>query len=144
MAAGARQARLRAIGRLGRGGAWFGYRCDADGPRLVFGERGVIRPAPGGRQSRRRDVAVVAIAYFEEAAAGPPPELEAMQLDLAEAVRWLAAGEPDDARRRLLGQAVDAIDDGLRGEAISTLLRQAMAESGDSLELLAQRYRSRP
>jgi hypothetical protein len=133
--------RLRAIGRLGGRGDWFGYRFEADGPRLVFGNtQGVVRTPPAARRERRRDVATAAIAYFEELAASPPPELEATPVDLAEAVRWLVDIETDAPRRKRLVEAAEAIDDGLAGESVSGLLRDALGERRDSLELLTERY----
>jgi hypothetical protein len=136
--------RLSAVGRLVAGGPWFGYRLGADGPRLVFGdstEAGDVRePTARDAGLRRRDVALVAIAHFEEAAPAPPPELEATQRDLAEAVSWLIAGEAEGGRRRRLEEARDAIDDGLPGEVVSGLLREVFGESRETLELLRGRY----
>lgn len=135
--------RLRAIGRFAGRGDWFGYRFDADGPRLVFGNaQGAVRTPPAAQRERRRDVAVAAITYFEELAASPPPELEATQVDLAEAVRWLVETETDVLQRKRLVEAAEAIDDGLAGESVSGLLRDALGERGDSLELLTERYAS--
>jgi len=88
------------------------------------------------------------IAYFEEALDPPPPELEATQADLAGLLAWIAKAETDAARSRLIGQALDAIDDGLAGDAVVARLSEARRglgseanEQADAIDLLAQRVR---
>jgi hypothetical protein len=128
-----------AIGRIRQDGPWIGFRPAADGYRFVVG-------APGGERSRQADVGLLldlAIAYFEEAFEDAPPELEATHADLSELVRHVAAQEDEVARRRLLDEAVDAIDDGLAGDAVATRLNAARAgkpdEQADPVDLLVTR-----
>ena len=82
----------------------------------------------------------LAIAYFEEAFEDAPPEIEATHADLGELVRHVAAREGDGARKRLLGEAVDAIDDGLAGDAVANRLNAARSgtadEQADPVDLL--------
>jgi hypothetical protein len=73
----------------------------------------------------------LAIAYFEEAFEDAPAELEATHADLSELVRHIASGEQDVARRRLLDEAVDAIDDGLAGDAVANRLSAARPGAAD-------------
>ncbi|TME32751.1 MAG: hypothetical protein E6I62_05450 [Chloroflexi bacterium] len=60
----------------------------------------------------------------------------------------LLAAETDAARSRLIGQALDAIDDGLAGDAVVARLSEARRglgseanEQDDAIDLLAQRVR---
>ena len=67
----------------------------------------------------------LAIAYFAEACDEAPPDLEATQSDLSALVRHLIGAEADPGRRALLGEAIDAIDDGLAGDAVAEKLEAA-------------------
>lgn len=103
--------------------------------------------AASGASTDRLDLLLVAIAYFSESMADPPSELEATHADLAALVGWLARVEPDKHLRGTLAEAVDAIDDGLAGEAVAGALARAAREMGgvrleseDPVELLMQRY----
>jgi hypothetical protein len=140
-----------AIGVIpGTDGAWVGVERDNDGFRLVYGEPATndLRPSSSGHAERREELKAVAAAYFEERLDDPPQELEAMQADLADVVRWLASAEPDAARQVSLNRAVDAIDDGLPGDVIVSHLNEARAgsperhEQVDAVDLLVRRYRA--
>jgi hypothetical protein len=139
----------RAIGRLTSGGVWVGLLRAARGWELVFGSpSGLLRPAVGERE--RELLLLAATAYFEERLADPPPELEATHQDLADLLAWLTASENDALRRRLLREALDAIEDGLAGETVIARLVAASggestagtAEPAEAVDRLLQAYRS--
>ena len=122
-----------AIGRIRPDGPWVGYQPAPDGYQLVAGHQGVTRM----RRATADALLVLAIAYFEEAFDDPPQELEASHEDLSALVRHLAADELDPQRRRLLDEAIDAIDDGLAGDAVANRLTAARTdEQADPVDLL--------
>jgi hypothetical protein len=135
---------LCAIGRIDQDGAWVGLSADDGTYRLAFGR-------PGGRvevvDASPMELLAVAMAYFEDALDDPPPDLDATQGDMAQLCRWLRAREPDAAAAALLGQAIDAIDDGLAvdvtvsrlGDVLRALTRNEQVEAVD---LLVRRYRA--
>jgi hypothetical protein len=137
-------AALCAIGRIDEDGAWVGLNADHGGYRLAFGR-------PGGSieivDASPVELLAVAMAYFEDALDDPPPDLDATQGDMAQLCRWLQAREPDAAAAALLGQAIDAIDDGLAvdvtvsrlGDVLRALTRNEQVEAVD---LLVRRYRA--
>jgi hypothetical protein len=110
-----------AIGRVREDGPWIGFQPGPAGYRVVAGRGSVVR----GRTADTDLLLALAIAWFEEAFDDPPAELEASQEDLSGLVRQLAASEPDPERRRALLEAVDAIDDGLAGDAVANRLSEA-------------------
>ena len=129
-----------AIGRLRPGGAWIGFGFRGDAGRIVLGTPKGLRDAPA-------DSAVLlalAIAHYAVAFDEAPPDLEATQSDLSALVRHLIEREPDAGRRALLGEALDAIDDGLAGDAVAGRLA-AVGIPGDDrvdpVELLLVRAR---
>lgn len=128
----------RAIGRIRPAGPWIGFVPAEDGYRLVVGSDAGVR----SREADRDLLLALAIAYFEEAFDDAPAELEATQADLSALVRHVAAREPDVARQRLLGESVDAIDDGLPGDAVANRLNAARArkadEQADPIDLLVE------
>ncbi|MDP9250293.1 MAG: hypothetical protein M3O78_02845 [Chloroflexota bacterium] len=127
-----------AVGRLAPQGPWIGFQPDAGGYSLVVGINGALR-------SSEADVDLLlslAIAYFTEALDEAPPEVEATQADLSALVAELAQRETDPETRRLLREALDAIDDGLAGDAVASRLvaaRPHRADSMDPIELLRMR-----
>ena len=116
-----------AIGRTSPNGPWIGFAVDADGYRVVAGD--------GGRERSRAADAVVllalAIAYFEEAFEDAPADREATHADLSALVRHVAEREERPALRVALAEAVDAIDDGLPGDAVAGRLGVAWAATAD-------------
>ena len=129
----------RAVGRWQPDGPWVGFRGGQHAYRLCVGAGDTIL-------SERADAEVLlalAIAYFEEALPGAPPDLEATQADISELVRFVAASETDSPRRMLLAEAIDAIDDGLAGDAVAGRLaacrRQTPTEQADPVDLLVAR-----
>jgi len=141
-------ARAAAVGRLGPHGPWLGFVAEAAGFRLVVAYPGsaAITKSPARGSRRLAELMAVAIAYFEEALDPAPPELEATQADLAALLRWIVQSETDDGRRRLVREALDAIDDGLAGDAVVARLSEArrglgseMTEQADAIDLLEAR-----
>ena len=87
-------------------------------------------------------ILALAIAHFAGALEEPPPDLEATQSDLSAVVRDLLDAEVDPARRVLLREALDAIDDGLAGDAVAEKLEAARShrdETVDPVELLSRK-----
>ena len=128
---------VAAIGRLeSNEGPWFGLIPDGDGYRLAYGDTaGEIRAVAAGARRARSDVLLAVIAYFEPETVPPPPDLEATQLDVAQAVRWLAgrSGQAADRHRTAdpdvraaLHRALDAIDDGLPADVVVAHLYDAL------------------
>jgi hypothetical protein len=133
---------VRAIGRLGSDGPWVGFTRAPDGHRLVFGgATGSVRVDGTDEPSRRRDgLVAAAIAFFLSSLPDPPAELEATQADIALLVRSLPAVPSDDPG--LLAQAreaLDAIDDGLPGDAVALHLGRLLPPGSDALEILQAR-----
>lgn len=126
----------RAIGRTREGGPWVGFAPTGGGYRLLVGMEDGVR----SREADADLLLALAIAYFEEAFPDPPPEVEATHADLSGLVRHVAALESDPARRLLLNEAVDAIDDGLAGDAVANRLNAARPgkadEQADAVDLL--------
>lgn len=136
-----------AVGRLSPGGPWVGFASVDGGYTLAFGDGLTERHATGGATARR-DLLCAALVYFDDGEA-PPDGLQATHGDVADLVRWLAATAPDEATRRLLRAAVDAIDDGLATDAVMLCLEEAATASGsrtareqaEPIDLLVERYR---
>lgn len=127
-----------AIGRTAEAGPWLGFQQTDAGYRFVVGTETDMR----SREADADLLLVLAIAYFEEAFVGPPAEVEATHADLSGMVRHVAALEQDPGRRLLLNEAVDAIDDGLGGDAVATRLNAARPgkadEQADPVDLLVE------
>jgi plasmid stabilization system protein ParE len=127
-----------AVGRLTPQGPWIGFQPAASGYRFVIGLNGALRSAEADGDL----LLALAIAYFTEAFEGAPPEMEATQADLSELITDLARRETDSEARRLLREVLDAIDDGLAGDAVAGRLaaaRPARTEPIDPIELLRTR-----
>ncbi len=117
---------LTAVGSLAPGGAWIGFARRRDGFHLACGNPdGSVTLSTSRSAARTDELLTVAIAYYEEALAPPPAQHEATQADLAGLLRWLADTETDPGRRPALDEAVDAIDDGLAGDAVVGRLADA-------------------
>jgi hypothetical protein len=127
-----------AIGRL-PDGRWIGFERSDGWYRLRLGVDDRSRTAEADADL----LLALAIAYFDDALDEPPPELEATQADLSELVRTLARAERDPARRRLLDEVVDAIDDGLAVDVVINRLTAARSgtseEQTDAVDLLLHR-----
>jgi hypothetical protein len=130
----------RAIGRLEPAGPWIGFGYRAGAPRLLVGRSDEILD----RAADRDLVLALAIAYFADACDDAPPELEATQSDLSRLVRHLLDGEAQPSIRAALLEAIDAIDDGLAGDAVAERLEAARshrADAVDPVELLLRKVR---
>jgi hypothetical protein len=88
----------------------------------------------------------LAIAYFEEALEPAPDDLAATHADIAALVRHVAEVEGEPPRRRLLQEAVDAIDDGLAADVVIARLGAALdpAWSDDPTARLVRQALSLP
>lgn len=126
----------RAIGRWRAGGPWIGFLAGPGSYRLCVGADDRLLSEEADADA----LLSLAIAYFEEALEAAPPDLEATHGDLSELVRFVAARETDPVRRAGLGEAIDAIDDGLAGDAVARRLaacRRGMKnEQADPVDLL--------
>jgi hypothetical protein len=120
----------RAIGRLEVDGPWIGFGYRQGLPRFVVGVADGMRDGAADRDL----LLALAIAYFADAGSAAPPELEATQSDLSLLVRRLMDDEADAPRRALLADAIDAIDDGLAGDAVATRLEAARAAGDDAVD----------
>ena len=130
----------RAIGRLEADGPWIGFGYRAGAPRFVVEAPGGILDRPAGTDL----ILALAIAYFADAARDAPQDLEATQSDLSTLVRHLMDAEADIERGSMLGEAIDAIDDGLAGDAVAEKLEAARSPrdgGADPVELLARTAR---
>lgn len=104
-------------------GEWVGFAPAVEGFRLVVGvgERDAVDEGP--QIDMRRALVALAIAYFEEVLDEPPPgAAEATHQDLAEMVQWLAESAMDPDEREAGREALDAVEDGLAGDAVSLVL----------------------
>ena len=126
-----------AVGRFGPEGPWVGFAPTLDDAyALVVGE------LPGGpRQlvADADDLLSLALAYFEESLDPPPDELAATHGDIGALVRHVAEQETDPIRRSLLGEAVDAVDDGLAVDATIARLTKALGDGADATIRLRRR-----
>jgi len=128
----------RSIGRLEPDGAWIGFDHPGDRYRfiLVAGDQQLVVVADTDL------LLALAIAHYTEAFSGGPPDLEATQADLSALVGQLVREAPDARQRALLTEALDAIDDGLAGDAVASRLaaaRVAGSAQADPVELLLAR-----
>ena len=130
----------RAIGRMGADGPWIGFGYRAGACHLVIGDVVGMRDIPADREL----VLALAIAHFAEAFDEAPPDIEATQSDLSALVRQVVGAEADPRLRAALDEAMDAIDDGLAGDAVAEKLaaaRSPATASVDSVELLLAQAR---
>lgn len=119
-----------AVGRVGPSGPWVGFAPTIDdGYALVIGGL-----AGGFRRSAADadDLLALASAYFEETLDEPPEQLAATLGDIGSVVRHVAEHETDPGRRRLLGEAVDAVDDGLAADVTIARLGRVLGDGVDA------------
>ena len=122
------------VGRLGDDGPWLGFVPSLDdGYLLVTIDGSATHRAPAAPD----DLLCLAVAYFEDALGPPPEQLAATHGDIGALVRHVAGRA---AHRRVeLSAAIDAIDDGLAGDAVITSLTRCLKPGLDPLEHLAGR-----
>ena len=131
---------VRAVGRIEANGPWIGFGYRAGASQFVVGSADWLRDEPADQDL----MLALAIAYFAGAVAEAPPDLEATQSDLSGLVRHLIGAEAEPARRALLGEAMDAIDDGLAGDAVAEKLEAARSDrvdAADPVEVLSMKAR---
>ena len=119
-----------AVGRIGPGGPWVGFAPTLDdGYALVIGDvdGGSVRVAADGD-----DLLALAAIYFEDALDQPPETMAATLGDIGALVRHVVERERDPLRRRLLGEAVDAVDDGLAADVTLARLGRVLGDGADS------------
>lgn len=130
----------RAIGRLEPDGPWIGFDQHGGAYRFIVESRGTRHAAQAPADHDL--LLALAIAHFAEAFEGAPQDLEATQADLSALVRHVMEATTDASRRALLVEALDAIDDGLAGDAVASRLALARGTqkdrvgSADPVELL--------
>ena len=126
----------RAVGRIGPDGPWVGFaRLPDGGYELVVGGDG-----PEWRLAADRDdLIALAVVYFEESLDPAPHDIAATLGDVGLLVRDLAAGEPDQPRRRLLEEGVDAVDDGLAEDVTIGRLARALGDEADAASRVRRR-----
>ena len=130
-----------AVGRIGPDGPWVGFAPTIDdGYALVVGG---LRDGPRRVRADGRDLLALATLYFEEALDEPPEELAATLGDIGSLVRHVAEHEMEPDRRRLLGEAVDAVDDGLAADVTIARLGRALGDDVDAAALIRGRVRAR-
>jgi hypothetical protein len=126
-----------AVGRLGVDGPWIGFAPTMDDAYalVVAGSGGQSRSAAADAD----DLLALAVAYFQDDLAEPPEELAATHGDIGAVVRHLAEVESDPMRRRLLGEAVDAVDDGLAADVVVGRLSRCLDGDEEPVARLARR-----
>lgn len=125
-----------AVGRIGSDGPWVGFAPGLDDDYLF-----VVGTPDGSRSidADAEDLLALACAYFEETIDEPPEELAATHGDIAALVRHVAEQwAVDTERRRLLGEAVDSIDDGLAADVVVGRLSRCL-DGEDPVERLRRR-----
>ena len=128
-----------AVGRIGPDGPWVGFAPTIDdGYALVVGG---LRDGPRRVRADGRDLLALATLYFEEALDEPPEELAATLGDIGSLVRHVAEHEMEPDRRRLLGEAVDAVDDGLAADVTIARIGRALGDDVDAAALIRGRVR---
>lgn len=119
-----------AVGRLEPDGPWIGFGFRGETCQIVLGIGKEVRDASADTDL----LLALAIAHFAEAVDEAPPDIEATQSDLSALVRHLIGAEADPGRRALLAEALDAIDDGLAGDAVAGRLSAARSPEYDGTD----------
>lgn len=124
------------VGRLGADGPWLGFAPSLDdGYDLVVAEGSRVHRSA----AEADDLLSLAVAYFEDSLTNPPEDLAATHADIASLVRHVAARAGDATRSAVLGEAVDAIDDGLAGDAVIGALGRCLGPDVDATDRLRRR-----
>ena len=125
-----------AVGRLEPEGRWIGFAPTLDdGYALVVGtDDGRVSQGPATPD----DLIALAIAYFADELPEPAEELAATHGDIGAVVRHVA-GVAGAERARQLGEAVDAIDDGLAADVVVGRLSRCLTFDEDPVTRLRRR-----
>lgn len=137
----AADAEVRSIGRLGPTGPWVGVTLGDGGDRLVFGlaDGSIVADATADADERRIGLVAAAMAYYTEALEQAPDDLAATQEDMARLIRRLSSGGSGSPSGAEI-EVVEAIDDGLPGEAVARRLTTLLPDPGvDPVVLLTAR-----
>ena len=129
-----------AIGRVSPDGPWVGFAPTLDDRYAM-----VVGGIPGGSRqlaATADDLLALALAYFEESLDPPPDDLAATHGDIGSLVRHLAEHEPTEVRRRLLAEAVDAVDDGLAADVTIGRLTKLLGDEADASSRIRRRVNS--
>jgi len=126
-----------AVGRIGNDGPWVGFAPTID-DRYVLVAAGAAGGAASA-QAEADDLLALAIAYFQDDLGEPPEELAATHGDIGALVRHLAEIEGEPERRRRLGEAVDAVDDGLATDVVVGRLSLCLEGDEEPVARLARR-----
>ena len=113
-----------AVGRVGSAGPWVGF-----APTIDDGYALVVGGLPDGTRRSRADaddLLALAAVYFAETLDEPPDEIAATLGDIGSVVRHVAAHDRRAARRGVLAEAVDAVDDGLAADVTLGRLTRAL------------------
>ena len=122
------------VGRLGPDGPWVGFAPTLDdGYALVVSSHAGTSRAPAGAE----DLLALALAYFEEALDEPSEELAPTHADIGAIVRH--AADRALTAPSALGEAVDAIDDGLAADVVIERLANAFGPGRDPVAHLRRR-----
>jgi len=115
------------VGTLPDGG-WVGLAMDAAGYRLTAGGPAHPRVGVGPPTVDQRSALIaLAIVYFEETLPAPPDGTEeATHRDMAGLLGWLAQTALADEERRSARLVLDAIEDGLPGDAVAVRLMEML------------------
>ena len=128
-----------AVGRIGPDGPWVGFAPTLDdGYALVVGG---IADASRRTPAAGDDLVALATVYFDETLDEPPDDLAATLGDIGALVRHVAEHERDPERRRLLAEAVDAVDDGLAADVTIARLGRALGDGVDATARIRGRVR---
>ncbi len=77
---------------------------------------------------RRSTLTALAILHFEEALDAPSARVdEATHREMADLLRWLGETAPSAEERELVALALDSVEDGLPGDAVSLRLMALLA-----------------
>ena len=128
-----------AVGRIAPDGPWVGFAPTLDdGYALVVGG---IADASRRTPAAGDDLVALATVYFDETLDEPPDDLAATLGDIGALVRHVAEHERDPERRRLLAEAVDAVDDGLAADVTIARLGRALGDGVDATARIRGRVR---
>jgi hypothetical protein len=126
-----------AVGRVDPGGPWIGFAPTLDDGYALVVETDDGRAADAPAEPD--DLLALAIAYFADELPEPPEALAATHGDIGALVRHLATRQADSELARRLGEAVDAVDDGLAADVVVDRLSRCLAGDEEPVARLRRR-----